>query len=104
MDSPNFPCDTRVNVSSVAGLLLSPVAQKCAGVSAVQLRAERVFILEYHFSTKWSAVVLKSSISACPGKEMPNKTEMFLSPVSLQILLYKLLLKLCTCSSFCIHK
>jgi hypothetical protein len=44
MGCPNFPRNTRVHVTLVARLPLSPVAQK---LCSVYLRAEHVFILEH---------------------------------------------------------
>jgi hypothetical protein len=48
--------------------------KSCAGANVVYSRAERVFILEYHFALKSFAAVREAYSNAYPDKEVRNKT------------------------------
>jgi hypothetical protein len=64
IDSPKLPCDIRVKFANITRPLITPGAQKLYSASMEYPRAERVFILEHYFTSKWFAAVRKAVSNA----------------------------------------
>jgi hypothetical protein len=75
MDVRSLSRDTGLRVILLLGRCSRQLRKSCASARIVYSQVERVFILEYHFALKLFAAARAVFSSACPDKEVQNKTE-----------------------------